>query len=427
MVDETLELKVESQATKANNGLDRLSKNLNSVANSLGKVNGSGLTGFANGVDRLSTSMNKMKTVGTADFTRLSKNLIKLNNINTSQLSRSAGTLNQITKSLNNMGTVSDNSVKIAEVAKSLGKLGGAQIQKAVVNIPLLAAALKEMMATLSTAPKVSRNVINMTNALGNLSSSGAKVGSATRSINKGLKTYGSTSRTATSRTMGLASSIGLLYAKFFLVIRAVKALGRAIESSMDLIETTNYFEVVLNKIAEENVGDWEKLGYESADAYVESFGNRFKELNEKMTGYSVDETGRATYTGQKNLGMNINDVMQAEAGFAQIADTLGLVGETSINTSLALTRLGTDWTSLKNIDLDDSLYKMQSALTGQSRAVKSLGLDVQVAALQELAYAHGIDESVESMGQSMKSQLRVLALIEQSTVAFGDLASTLR
>jgi hypothetical protein len=41
-------------------------------------------------------------------------------------------------------------------------------------------------MTTLSKAPNVNKNIIDMTNALANLATQGAKVGSASKSIEKG-------------------------------------------------------------------------------------------------------------------------------------------------------------------------------------------------------------------------------------------------
>ena len=68
-----LEIEVEAQATKANNALDKLVGKLERLAGSLGSIDGNSLTGLANGVDSLSNSMQGMKNVGTADFTRLAR------------------------------------------------------------------------------------------------------------------------------------------------------------------------------------------------------------------------------------------------------------------------------------------------------------------------------------------------------------------
>lgn len=46
---------------------------------------------------------------------------------------------------------------------------------------------------------------------------------------------------------------------------------------------------------------------------------------------------------------------------------------------------------------------------------------------LQEVAYAHGIEQSVNTMNQAQKSQLRYLAIMEQSGNVMGDMARTVQ
>ena len=66
-----LEVQVEASATKANNALDNLTKKLKALSGSLSRINGSGLTGLANGVQRLGTAMQSMNNVRTADTKEL--------------------------------------------------------------------------------------------------------------------------------------------------------------------------------------------------------------------------------------------------------------------------------------------------------------------------------------------------------------------
>lgn len=421
-----LEIQIEAQATKANQQLNNLIDKLGKVSDSLTKVNSSGLTGLANGVQKFSNASATLKQVNTADFTRLAKNIGNLSSINTEKIYSAASSMTILGKSLTNLGAVSQSSMQIADVAKSISKIGGANVQKAITNLPLLATAMKELMQTLSGAPRVNENIIQMTNALARLSSQGAKVGTASKSLSAGMERYSTSASKATASTKGLASSIGMFYAKCFLAIRAVKALGKAVESSMDFLETSNYFEVAFGKIGGDAAAEWQKAGKENAEAYAQSFSERAKELTAKMTGYIIDESGNAMSSGMKNLGLNPDDVMQWQAVYAQMTDSLGIAEESTLRFSKALTMLGTDWASLRNISLDTSWNKFASALAGQSRAVRSLGIDVTQTTLQEYALGYGITKSVMAMNQAEKAQLRLLAMLRQSEVAFGDLANTI-
>lgn len=426
-VVDRLEVKVEAEAQGANKQLDKLVGNLEKVSSSLGAINAGGLQGLANGVQKLSNSMLGIKNVGTADFTRLTKNIGQLGSINAAGLNSAASSMIIMGKSLSGLGKVSENVVQLGELSKSLSKLGNKGVTNAITNIPQLADALNKMMGTLSRSPQVSKNLIQMTNSLANLASQGSKVSSATKSINSSFKSYSSATDRATKSSKSFASAVGMLYARFWMLKRAAQAMFKSVESSMDFLETVNYFEVAVGKIGKASAGLWQENGYNSAEEYANSFSGRLKELTSKMTGFEIDVDGNATMSNADSLGLNPDIVMQNQAVYAQMADSLGLCGETAINTSKAFTMLGADWASLRNISLDTAWEKFASAMAGQSRAVRSLGIDITMATLQETAYKYGLTQAVQEMNQATKAQLRLLTIMNQSTVAFGDMANTIQ
>lgn len=421
-----LEVQVEAQARSANAQLDTLVGKLNNVANSLMRVNGGGLTGLANGVQRFAQAAGGLSNVKTADFTRLSKNIASLSALNAQQMYGASSAISTLGKSLNNLQGVSNSSMQVAEMAKNISKLGGVNVQRAITNLPQLATAMSNLMVALSKAPAVSNNIIQMTNALANLASQGGKAGAAANTVSNSLNAQARSATHAAKASRTLASVIGSLYQKYFLIMRVAPKVWSSVESSMDFLETVNYFEVAMRKIGDDAVKTWDGNGYASAEAYAESFSDRLKQLTTKMTGFEVDESGNATYTGVKNLGMNPDDVMQWQAVYAQMTDSLGMAEESTLHFSKALTMLGADWASLRNLDFDTAWNKFASALAGQSRAVRSLGIDVTQATLQEYAYKYGLEQSVQEMNQATKAQLRLLAILDQSKVAYGDLANTI-
>lgn len=422
-----LDIIISAEASKAEKQLNKLVSALGKLSSVLGGLNTSGLTGLANSVQRLSVAMQGMNAVKTTDFTRLAKNIQKLAGIDTQSLNAAASSMEIIGKALSGLGSASANAQAIGDVAKNLSKLGHKGIQNAIANMPQLASALKNMMQTLQSAPRVSSNLIRMTEAMGKLASNGNRVGSAARSLNSGFKSYGNNADASTRKTKSLASAIGMLYAKFWVLQRAIKGLFGAIEKSMNFSETVNYFEVAMRKIGDDASRKWQEYGYDSAESYSKSFSKRLKELTSKMTGFEIDSDGNALLTNQKNLGLDPDKVMQYQAQYAQMADSIGMTEEAALNTSKALTMLGTDWASLRNISFDQAWEKFASALAGQSRAVRALGIDITQATLQEYAYKYGIEAKVSEMNQATKAQLRLLAIIDQSKVAFGDLANTIQ
>lgn len=74
-----------------------------------------------------------------------------------------------------------------------------------------------------------------------------------------------------------------MFYAKFFLVIRAVKKFGQAIGSAQDYIEEFNYFSVALDKVGKDSANQFKKAGYNSAEEYAGSFRKRFGKLQKTV------------------------------------------------------------------------------------------------------------------------------------------------
>ena len=234
--------------------------------------------------------------------------------------------------------------------------------------------------------------------------------------------------KTATSATKaaksfdGLASAFGKFYATYFLFIRGAKGIWRNIESSMDYVETSNYFSVALGQIGQQ----FEEAGYESAELYTEALTSELSDLNRKLTGYTLGESGEAIFGGNVGLGMDIEQMMNFQAKTLAVTNSVGLLGETSINTAKAISMLAGDLSSLTNTDLKSVMTNLSSGLIGQSRSLYKFGIDITANTLQQYALAEGIEKSVSEMTQAEKMQLRLLAILDQSNVAQTDLATTI-
>lgn len=241
-----------------------------------------------------------------------------------------------------------------------------------------------------------------------------------------GLGKFNTAGKSTVKVTKGMSTSLASLYANFWSLKRISGSAMSGVKGSMDLIETYHYFDVAMGKIGEQSKSAWAENGYDSAEAYAKSFRDRSIELNEKMSGFTFSEDGVVSSTGTKSLGMDPDMVMQYQAQYAQMADSIGMTGEAALATSKAMTMLAGDWSSLRNLDFETSYQKMASALAGQSRAVRALGIDITQAALQQTAYNIGLTTSVTNMDQATKAQLRMITILDQSRVAWGDLANTL-
>lgn len=422
---DSLEIRIQAQATKANDAIDKLDDKLERLERALSSLNKVNIANFANGVDKLSKAMVSMNQVKTTDFTRLAKNLANLSTVNVAGLNSSASAVIMLSKAFGQLSTATQNANNIAIFANALSKLGNKSVQNAIINIPRLSYSMRLLFENLSTLPTVNRNIIDMTNALANLASQGSKVGSASNSIVGGLNKTNTAMARTTKQATSLASAFGKFYASYFLIIRGVKNLWKSIESSMDYVETYNYFNVALNKIGEDTASMFGEYGKDSAERYAEEFGNRLNELNKKMTGYIVGDDGALQLAGDMGLGLNIQQLMNFQAKVLSVTNSVGLMGEASTSAAKAVSMLAGDYSSLTNVPVEQIMEKLTSGMLGQSRALYSLGIDITNNTLQQYAYAEGIEKAVSEMTQSEKMQLRLLAILDQSEVAWGDLANT--
>lgn len=423
---DSLQIEINAKAQKANDAIDTLVDKLDILSNSLSKLDGAKLASFANGVNQLGVSVRSVASIDGRTFTALANNISKIANINSANLMSSAYSVSSVAQAFNNLGAIADGANNIGVLANSIRKLGGKNVQVAITNLPALAQALKQVMSVLATSPKVSLNIIRMTNALASLASQGAKVKSASHMMANGLERTNSVAKRTAISTFSLARAFGKFYANYFLLVRGFKGLFKSMETAMDLTETVNYFEVTLDKIGKNAIENWDGVGADSADAYTQSFINILRENTEKLTGLTVSETGKIGESIYAGLGLSPTMVTQYSAMFAQVANSIGMTEEASVQLSEAFVRLGADWASLRNVDFKTAYEKLASGLSGQSRALRAFGVDITMATLQEIAFANGIEKSVSEMTQSEKAYLRLIAILKQSEVAWGDLSNTL-
>lgn len=209
--------------------------------------------------------------------------------------------------------------------------------------------------------------------------------------------------------------------------VNGVKKMGSAIESSMDYIENLNYFNKAFGQVAEKaDLKAFEEMGYDSAEAYYNSFSQRAEELTQKMTGFKVSENGMLEATGGKSLGLDPSQLMNYQAMFAQMSSSMGVTSETSLKLSNALTMIGADLASVKNMDFNKVWEDMASGLAGMSRTLDKYGVNIRNVNLQQKLNELGIEANITKLNQNDKALLRTIILLDSTRYAWSDLSGTL-
>ena len=244
--------------------------------------------------------------------------------------------------------------------------------------------------------------------------------------INNKLTQFALKIRSAHKESRNFVQTVGLLYAKFWLLIRGIKALTTAVKSSMNYIEVLNYFEASFGQVAERGVEKWSEMGYDSAEAYYNSFQERAKKVTADMSGFFPEKNGTLTPTGMKSLGMNPQQLMQYQSQFAQMASSMGTTSEQALKLSEVLTKIGADIASVKNMEFEDVWKDMASGLVGMSRTLDKYGANIRNANMEMKLHELGIDATVKSLSQADKALLRTIILLDSTTYAWADLAETL-
>lgn len=425
------------------NGFNNISYNFSSLNSLSSAINQLGYKASGKGTENLSKIkidlvdfINGLNSVGTINFdmTGLSNLISSLNKLGGKAATQATANLRpmkeqilQFVNGLNGLGSIKFDMSGLSSLVSSLSRLGGKTVTNAVTNIPLLADKLKYLMQVLSTAPSVSQNVIQMTNALANLASQGNKVGTASKGLVSGLNRTNNAMKSSKKQALSLAAAFGKFYASYFLVIRGIKKLWSSIESSMNYIETLNYFNQAFRQVADNaDVSAWKEYGYKSAEAYADSFAERSKQLTQKLTGYEISDRGDLTRTDFPSLGLDPEKTMQYQATFAQMSSSMGVASETALKLSNALTMIGADLASVRNMNFTDVWDDMTSGLVGMSRTWDKYGVNIREVNLQQKLNELGIQANISSLNQQDKAILRTIILLDSTRYAWGDLANTI-
>lgn len=408
-IDE-LSIEIDAKATKANTAIDKLVGKLDRLTASLGRLdgNGSGLAILANGVQRLGTAMQTMNNLKTSDFTRLAKNLKNLNDLDVSKISGVAANVNRMGTAFKNLSGLSEGTKQLNDIAAGIKQLGYTSSTKAIENIPKLAMAMKKLMTELAKAPRVSQNLIDMTNALAKLSRTGASSGRAANSIAKSLNTYAVSTHRASKGLFSLASAIGKVYASYWLLFRAFGGIKKAIDISSSLTEVQNVVDVTFGdmayKVEEFAKNSIQQLGM--SELSVKTFASRFQAMGMAM---GIDPS----IIGDANKYLN-----SMTDGYVGLSDSMADV-------SLNLTKLTADMASFYNVSQEYVAKDLESIFTGETRPLRTYGLDLTQATLQEWAMKQGLDANVQSMSQAEKTMLRYQYVLANSGAAQRDFIRT--
>ncbi len=159
----------------------------------------------------------------------------------------------------------------------------------------------------------------------------------------------------------------------------------------------------------------------QSATAYEESL-NLFR----ATMGETYEEAQKWVNMFSKALYINDADLMQYMGSLNSLTKGLGVSADKAYLMSKNLTQLVYDLSSFKNIGIEESFRKIQSAMSGEIEPLRNVGVALSQNTLQELANSLGIKQRVAQMSEAQKAQLRYIQILKSTTEWQGDMARTL-
>lgn len=122
----------------------------------------------------------------------------------------------------------------------------------------------------------------------------------------------------------------------------------------------------------------------------------------------------------------NMSETMRYQGFFGNLSSSLKLTNDATSIFAENLTKLTFDLASLFNIDYSTAYSKLASGIIGQTKPLRTLGIDVTQQTLQPYLFEIGINKQVTQLTQAEKVLLRYIAILDQSTNAQGDFARTI-
>lgn len=372
---------------KALGSVGQVASGLRELNSAISSPNGgvtadTGFSAFARDIQKLSDSLRPLQEIKSslgATINALTRFQQVANSLSGTDFSKFSGSVKQLTDALmpladigkSNLNSALNAIKKVHEVADSLSKtdLGKfeQQIKRVTVAIKPLADEMNKVAAGFAALPsKIQRVIYNMEKVSGSTKNASNSFNSL---INKATIT---------------SAKLGVLYIAFS---RIVSVLADCVNESNDYVENLNLFTVAMGKNAQ------------GAKEYAEAFTSVY--------------------------GLDPSQFMRYQGVFQAITTGFGVASDKASLMSKNLTTLGYDIASFYNLDFDTAMEKLQSGLAGELEPLRRLGYALDEATLQQVAYANGIDMNIRKMTQAQKSQLRYLAIMQQSGKAMGDLSRT--
>ncbi|MGN0620559.1 MAG: hypothetical protein ACI4I9_01725 [Porcipelethomonas sp.] len=397
-----LNIEISGNADEAVKGIDRLTAALDRLEKSMRKS--SSAQQLAKSLEKIALAADKFSNSSASDkINKFADSLGRFTDIKTPNMTKLLNCVKKLSEAGNTISGISGTenlSAKVSEITSALsplenmGKNTLTPFLNSLKKLPETAKALKD-----TDIDSFSADIASLSSALSPLINQVERAQQGLVSLNGIIKTASASGENLTVKNKKLSDSYSSLSSvltpfkvKLFSTVaimkRAASEAGAFLTESNDYIENLNLFTVAM--------GENSKAALDYAE------------------------------TVNKALHIDTSEFIRNQGTFKQITSGYGVAEEKADLMSKNLTTIGYDMASFFNSDTETAMEKLQSAISGEIEPLRRWGYALDQTTLQQTANNHGITESITNMTQAQKSQLRYIAIMEQSKNVTGDMARTI-
>lgn len=149
----------------------------------------------------------------------------------------------------------------------------------------------------------------------------------------------------------------------------------------------------------------------------VSKTGEVFKEQSDQVMDWSEGSI--------ESMGLAQGTALDMASTFGDMGTSMGQTRAEASEMSTSLVQLAADMASFKNISTDRAATALTAIYTGETEALKSLGIVMTQANLEAFALSQGITTQISAMSQAEQVQLRYQFVMAQTANAQGDFVRT--
>ena len=373
---DTLEIEITMNSSKVQKSLNSLAKSFQKLDDVISK--GTGMSAFSRDLASAAQSLKTIDGQAADGISKLASALNRLQSASTkfTNISGMTDVFNNVAAALSVFKDIEVPDLTklinpIAKLPEIMDKLDATKLEAFTQNLEKMLKALHPYASELNSIATIAQNLAQTDNFSKIIKDSAVR----------NAKAYSSS---LTSIRSGLKSMATFMLGSFI----TRRTMSSFVDESTKYVEDLNLFNVALRQYSAE----------------AKEYANVVSEV----------------------MGIDPAVWMRNQGVFMTLATGFGVASDRAYTMSTNLTQLAYDLSSLFNIDVDTSMQKLQSGLTGEIKGLRRLGFDLSDAKLKTIALSLGIDKVYTSMTQAEKAQLRYYALLTQVKSAQGDMARTL-